>query len=171
VTAALTAQISGSPYRATTRVDTAGTVTEMIAEVIPPDAMYVTIGGGNMEIILLDGTVWSKTGEAAWMQMGSPEMMAGIFDAIRGQTDGSAMSNVQLIGTEPVFGVSCDVYSFTSTLGEGEGAVSSEVVLWISKESGLPVRMESSSTHAGVTTTAEQSIEYDDTITIAAPTQ
>lgn len=170
VSNAMLAQLGGGPYRATTTINSDGTVTEMMAEVIPPHTMHIVIGGGNMEMILLEDTVWSKSGDAPWAQMGSPEMMQGIFAAIQGQADANNLVNVQHVGAEPVMGVATDVYTFESAMGDGEGAVTSDVKLWIAKESGLPVRMESSSVANGVTTTAIQTVEYDDTITITAPT-
>ena len=171
ITTAMAAQQSGGPYRATTTVESEGTITEMVAEVIPPNQMHVTIGGGNLEMIMLDGTLWSKSGGAEWVQMGSPDMMTGILESIQGQIDGSGFTNVQYVGAEPVFGEPTDVYSFTSTFGEGEGAISSDVKLWVSKISGLPIRMESSGSGAGVTSKTVQTVEYDDTITIEAPAQ
>jgi hypothetical protein len=120
-------------------------------------------------MILISDTLWSKSGGAAWTQMGSPDMMQSIFDSIHGQVDTGSLSNVQYVGAEPVMGVATDVYSFTSTLGGGEDVVTSDVKLWISKVSGLPVRMESTGTGMGTTTHTIQSIEYDSTITIEAP--
>jgi hypothetical protein len=169
ILAAMAAQVAAGPYRATTSVDADGTITEMTAEVIPPDKMHVVIGGGNLEMILISDTLWSKSGGAAWTQMGSPDMMQSIFDSIHGQVDTGSLSNVQYVGAEPVMGVATDVYSFTSTLGGGEDVVKSDVKLWISKESGLPVRMESTGSGMGTTTHTIQSIEYDNTITIEAP--
>jgi hypothetical protein len=169
VSNAMAAQFSGGPYRALTTVESEGTITEMSAEVVPPANMHIVIGGGNMEVILLDGTLWSKTGGSEWMQMGSPEMMQGMFDMISGQIERSELSNVQFVGSEPVMGEQADVYAFTSTLGEGEQVMVSEVKLWISEASGLPIRMESTSSGAGVTSKATQTIEYDSTITVEAP--
>lgn len=171
ITDAFTAQRNGGPYRATTTIDADGMVTEMVAEVIPPDQMYVTIGGGNLEMILIDGTLWSKSGGAEWAQMGSPDMMAGIFDTIQGQVEGRALSNVAHLGEEPVFGEATNVYSFTSTLGEGEEAATSDVKLWVSKASGRPIRMEATGTAMGVTSQTIQVIEYDESITIEPPVQ
>ncbi len=170
VTNALRAQMSGGPYRALTSVTTDGTTTDMSAEVIPPDKMHIVIGGGNMELILLDGTLWSKTGDTPWTQMGSPEMMQGIFDSIQGQVEGVTLANVQVVGAEPVLGEPTQVYSYTSTMGEGEGVVTTDVKLWISKERGLPVRLEATGTAMGITSYTLQSIEYDNSIAIEAPT-
>lgn len=167
---AMAAQMAGGPYRAMTTIDADGTITEMTAEVIPPDKMHIVISGGTLEMIMVDGTAWSKSGDTAWAQMGSPEMMQGIFDSVRGQVDGSTFSNVQLVGSEPVYGVATDVYSFTSSIGEGAEAVTSEVKLWINNATGLPVRMESTSVANGVSTHTVQNIEYDNAITIEAPT-
>lgn len=169
VSNAMAAQFNGGPYRAVTTVESEGTITEMTAEVVPPANMHMIIGGGNMEVILLDGTLWSKTGGSEWMQMGSPDMMQGMFDMISGQIERSELTNVQFVGSEPVMGEQTDAYTFTSTLGEGEQVMVSEVKLWISQASGLPVRMESTSSGAGVTSKATQTIEYDSTITIEAP--
>ena len=170
VSNAMMAQLEGGPYRATTAITSDGTTTEMTAEVIPPATMHIVIGGGNMEMILLEDTVWSKSGDAPWSEMGSPEMMQGIFAAMQGQMDAANLINVQLVGAEPVLGVATDIYTFQSVMGEGEGAVTSDVKLWVAKDTGKPVRMESSSVANGTTTTAIQTIEYDDTITITAPT-
>jgi hypothetical protein len=167
---AMRAQLAGGPYRATSTIDSAGTITEMTAEVIPPDTMHVKIGGGNLELIMVDGTLWSKSPDAPWVQMGGADSMQGILDSIRGQIDDSMVSNVQLVGSEPVYGEATDVYSFTSILGEGDTAVTSDTKLWISKTTGLPVRMEATSNAGGVATHTIQTIEYDDTITIEAPT-
>lgn len=168
---AMAAQMGGGPYRATTTMDAGGTITEMTTEVVPPDSMHVTIGGGNLELLLIDGVLWSKSGETDWEQMGSPEMMQSIFDSVQNQFDAGSISNVQHVGTEPVFGEQTEVYSFTSTLGEGAEALTSEVKVWLSQTSGLPVRMESTGTVNEIPTHTVQSIEYDDTITITAPGQ
>jgi hypothetical protein len=168
---AMSAQLSGGPYRATTTVDADGTITEMVAEVVPPDKMHVVIGGGNLELLLIEGTLWSKSVDAPWAQMGSPDMMQSIFDSIHGQIEESNLTNVQYVGTEPVFGEATDVYTFTSTLGEGEDAAVSDVKLWISQATGLPVRMESTGTAMGVTSHTTQAIEYDNTIAIEPPAE
>jgi hypothetical protein len=169
VTNAMAAQVAGGPYRATTEVNSEGTVTEMISEVVPPDKIHVTIGGGNMEIILFEGTVWSRTAGAPWAQMGSPEMMQGIFDTINGQINDTTLTNVQYVGSEPVFGVQTDIYTFTNTLPDSD--ITSDVKLWISQESGLPVRLESTNVAGGVTSTVVQTIEYDSSITVEAPVE
>lgn len=169
ITNAMQAQITGGPYRATTTIESEGIITEMVAEVVPPSRMHVTIGGGNMEMILLEDVLWQKTPDSEWVQMGSPELMQDIFDTIRGQSDGSMMTNIEYLGSEPVFGEQADMYTFTSVLGEGEDAISSDVILWISQTSGLPIRMESSSSAMGVLSTAVQTIEYDSAITVEAP--
>jgi hypothetical protein len=165
----MAAQVAGGPYRATTVVNSDGTITEMISEVVPPDKIHVTIGGGNMEIILIEGQVWSKTLGAEWAQMGSPDMMQGIFDTINGQISDTTLSNVQFAGSEPVLGVQADIYTFTSAMPDSN--VSSDVKLWISQESGLPIRLESTNVAQGVTSTVIQTIEYDSTITVDAPVQ
>lgn len=171
VTEAMSAQMNGGPYRVTTSVDAEGTVTEMVAEIIPPDHIHVTIGGGNLEMILIDGTLWSKSGGAEWAQVGSPDMMQGILDTVQGQIDAGTLVNVQHVGEEPVMGEATNVYSYTSTVGEGDDAATTDVKMWVSKLTGLPVRMEATSVAMGVTSQIIQAFEYDDTITIEPPAQ
>jgi hypothetical protein len=166
---AMHAQLNGGPYRANTSVDAGGTVTEMKTEVIPPDTMHILIGGGNLELILINGVLWSKNSGGNWQQMGSPDMMQSIFDSIQNQVDADHVTNVVYAGQEPVLGVQSDIYSFTTTLGEATDAVTSTVKLWVSQADGLPVRLESTSAVGGVNTHTIQSIEYDKSITITAP--
>lgn len=166
---AMQAQLKGGPYRATTSVDAGGTITEMKTEVIPPDTMHIVIGGGNLEMILIKGVLWSKNNGGNWQQMGSPDMMKSIFDSIQNQFNADNLHNVVYAGQEPVMGVQTDVYSFTTSLGDGADVLTSTVKLWVSQADGLPVRLESNGTTQGVATHTVQSIEYDKTITVTAP--
>lgn len=166
---AMHAQLNGGPYRATTSVDAGGTITEMKTEVIPPDTMHVVIGGGNLEMILINGVLWSKNSGSDWQQMGSPDMMKSIFDSIQSQFDADSLHDVVYAGQEPVMGVQTDVYSFTTSLGAGADVITSTAKLWVGQQDGLPVRMEADGMAQGVSTHTVQSIEYDKTITITAP--
>src|SRR5690606_32740033 len=112
-----------------------------------------------------DGTLWSKSGETPWTQMDGTEMIEGILDSIGSEIEGSVLTNVQHTGAEPVLGDAAQIYSFTSTYGEGEGLVTSDARLWVSNATGLPLRMEATSTAMGVTSEIVQMIEYDDSIT------
>jgi hypothetical protein len=166
---AIQAQLHGGPYRATTSVDSGGTITEMKTEVIPPDTMHIVIGGGNLEMILIKGVLWTKNNGADWQQMGSPDMMKNIFDSIQNQFNESNLHNVVYAGQEPVMGAQTDIYSFTTSLGEGTDAITSTVKLWVNQADGLPVRLESNGVTQGVAAHTVQSIEYDKSITVTAP--
>ncbi len=167
---AMRLQLAGGPYRAVTTVESHDTTTEMTVEAIPPNKMHVVISGGAVEMIMIDGTLWSKSGESPWTQMGSAEMIEGILDSIGGDIEASTLTNVQITGAEPVLGDAAQIYSFTSTFGEGDGLITSDTRLWISNASGLPLRMEATSTAMGTTSQIVQMIDYDDTITIEPPT-
>lgn len=172
VMSAISAQLAGGPYRATTTIEADGATTKMNVEMIPPDKLHAIISAaeGNTELILVDGTTWFKSGDTPWMQMPGGDMVQNMLASVQADAAKGTLTNVQLVGTEEVNGQAAQVYAFTSSYGEGDQQVSSDVKLWISEASGLPIKMEATGVAMGTSSHTVQTIEYDDSITIEAPT-
>jgi hypothetical protein len=97
--------------------------------------------------------------------------MKDMIESMLANVDGSLVSNVQLVGPEVLDGEATTVYTYSSSLGEGESAITSENKLWIADASGLPIKLESNGSAMGIANHIVQIIEYDDRITIEAPVQ
>jgi hypothetical protein len=173
VISAMRGQFSGGPYRAVATTETAGSTTIMTSEVIPPDSMHIVITGDgeSTEVISVGGAMWTRTGDSEWTALPGGEMMKDMIESMLANVDGSLVSNVQLVGPEVLDGEATTVYTYSSSLGEGESAITSENKLWIADASGLPIKLESNGSAMGIANHIVQTIEYDDRITIEAPVQ
>jgi hypothetical protein len=112
-----------------------------------------------------------KSGDTPWMEMPGGDMIQGMIDSVMADVENSMITNVQLIGAESVEGEAATVYSYESSMGEGDEAITSTNKLWISDARGLPIKLESSTDAMGITSHVVQTIEYDDSITIEPPVQ
>lgn len=173
VVAALQALLQAGPYRTKTTIVAGSDTINLVGEMIPPDKLHtrMTSGSFESETIVIGDAVWSKR-DGAWsvLPVSGKEMLQSAFPALAVDQLIGTISNAGSAGTETVDGEPTNVYTYTSTTDLGAGSqVISAVKLWVSARRGVPVKQEVVGEAGGVQSTTVQTIEYDPTITIAAP--
>lgn len=174
---ALRAQLTAGPYRTTTTITVDGDDQTAVATLIPPDRMHLImdLGGMKTEMIYIGDKVWSRQGDAAWVEsdnMGTPGG-ALLDEAMIADTE-QTITAAALAGQEQVDGVAALLYTFTTDLSRStvmpmEGVADTK--LWVDAATGRIIRQESTTTAAGTTSTTVQVVEYDPAITIEPPIQ
>jgi hypothetical protein len=172
VIAALQAQLTAGPYRTRTTVVSAKGTLVLTGELIPPDRLHMTTRRGEhtSESIYIGDKGWKKV-DGQWIPLSASArgMLAKMWATAADELDES-IGEVQAAGTDMVAGQPALVYTYTSTVDRGgaDPAVS-EIKLWVSTATGLPVKMESRGEVMGVQATTTQWIEHDPNITIEPP--
>jgi len=176
VIAAMRAQANAGPYRNQTTIISDDETVELSAEVIPPDRMRITnnLGGQSQEQILIGDQGWLKQGDT-WVE--SPMSGTDLIAQASGEMVDEivkTISDVTLIGPEPVDGVDALVYSYTSDMNKSDTMkmdVIGSVKVWIATGSGLIIKQEIDDEMMGVKSKTVQVITYDPNITIEPPVE
>ena len=174
VLAAMRAQLASDGYVNHTVLTTNQTdVTEIKGEIIPPDKVHLTLSqqageGMEMEMIVIGEEGWMKSGETDWMA--TPGMGGMISQFIQNPEQLLEMvSDVTFVGEETLDGEAVVIYSYVQKMGEGESEVGGTAHLWISQESGLPLKLSSESEGMGSITVIEANYEYRSDLSITPP--
>jgi len=173
IVAALQALLQAGPYRTKTTIVAGSDTINLVGEMIPPDKLHtmMTTASFESETIVIGDAVWSKR-DGAWsvLPVSGKEMLQSAFPALAVDQLIGTISKAGTAGTDTVDGEPTNVYTYTSTTDLGSGSqVVSAVKLWVSARRGVPVKQEVVGEAGGVQSTTVQTIEYDPTITIAAP--
>lgn len=170
VIAALVAQLEGGPYRAVSLTESADGSFESRGEVVPPNRYHtiVEIDGETTEMIIIDRDIWRKV-EDSWIKTQFSAGAAGLAAVTTPEAIAASVSQASLVGPDTLDGVPVLVFTYLSTFGEGEAATSAPSTLWVSAETGLPLKIEGSIELAGQTSTTTQSFVYDDSVTVEPP--
>lgn len=164
VAAALRKQVASLPMRMTVSSGAEGEA--MTAELVSPERFHVNAGG--LEILMVDGTVYMRQGDA-WI---ANDTMGAMANAIMGQympenIEGqiATIVSAEQLPDETVNGEAASVYSFTvNSPLDGEENVVSRV--YVRKSDGLPIRVASAE---GAEDTYQVDYAYDPSIVIEPP--
>lgn len=169
VMSAARAQMTQKGYRTRILSESAGTKTEMSVEFVAPDRYHIVSPATEM-IIIADKTYMKQGNTWTQMPMDMGAMLKQFQDpAFMMESTGLVMSNVSYKGVEEVDGVPADLYEYDSTITLQETPYSSHTQLWVSKETGLPLKSANTSELAGVKSVATTLYEYPTDLTIEAP--
>jgi hypothetical protein len=136
-------------------------------EVSLPDHFHIKTSLGTEMLIVGDKSYRKVNG--SWSPY--PIDVASIVNGMLGSAAGDpskTVSNVQYLGQEDFNGASTQVYSYTSTVDLSGQTVISQVKMWVAN--GLPVHQEIDGEFAGIKSKIVQTITYDPSIKIEAPT-
>jgi len=166
------AMLSAGPYRSVTIIETTDGKTEVIGDVIPPDRMHVTMNSNDKrlsETIIISNTMWTRAGEGDWNSSpGGASVLASLGEK-EIDANANSISDVKLVGPELLNGVATWVYTFISD--RADLGVTSQVKLWIGALNGLVLQQQVEGEAGGVKSKTTQTIIYDPTIKIEAPTK
>ena len=165
----LTATLSSPPYRTTTTITSANSVSEMDAEVILPDRFHITSKRNDKtsEMIITGGKTYTKA-NGAWTE--STQDMSSLTSSFASAVNkDTTISDVKFVKPDVVDGIPALVYSFNSVYKTADMEVTTATMMWVDPLNGLPIKMVEDSIYNGQKSHIEQSIVYDPTITIEAP--
>ena len=137
---------------------------------VSPDRFHQTDHEGNrpMQTIRIGERGWMKFGSGAW----EPELMdpMSILNRLRGPTEIDdpryELRAATALGALDLNGVKTVGYEYT-VVGLGE---TSHVQVWVSTDTGLPVRFEAEFANSVVKQKVSWEIEYDATLRVEPPT-
>lgn len=133
-------------------------------EYVSPDRFRIKSGPG-LERIIIGKDVYMFLGDS-WAKLpGYDGQLPDIREAFRNERT-KFFSDVRFIGDETVNGTSALVYEYKNK-GEGSPA-DNDSKIWVSKEDGLPLKIESRYKSGSVKATVVE-YEYDPNIKIEAP--
>jgi hypothetical protein len=165
--AILKAATQAPPYHvSSTSTTDSGVTTVITGEVILPDRLHVKVSTGTEMLVVGDKSYQMVKG--SWEPF--PIDISSILNGLMGDTAGDpskTVSNVQYLGQEDFNGASAQVYTYTSTVDLSGQTVTSQVKMWTAN--GLPVHQEINGEFAGIKSTTVQTITYDPSIKIEAP--
>jgi hypothetical protein len=159
------------PYHVTMTVTTDTSTLNMSADVILPDRFHITTErqGTTSEMLIVGDKSYNKVNGqwvASSLDIGS--LTASFADGLSKDT---TISNVKFVKSDTINGQPTSVYTFDSHYAVEGLTIDSSTTMWIDTSNGLPVKMQIDSNAAGIQSHTEQSIEYDPSIIIEAPTQ
>jgi hypothetical protein len=165
----LTASLTAPAYHTTVTITSTNSVTEMVDDVILPDRFHITStrNGKTSEMIIVAGKTYVKT-NGAWVA--STADMSALTTSFTGVLKDTTISDAKFVKPDVVDGKPALVYSYTSLYKSADMEVTTTTMMWVDPVAGLPVKMVEDSVVSGIKSHIEQTVAYDPTITIEAPT-
>ncbi len=166
---AMQAMLKAPPYHTETTITSDSGTTQISGDMILPDQMHVITqrSGKTTEMIVAGGKAYLKLNDK-WTV--SPLNVSDLMSSImEGFSQNTTISNVQFVKPDTVDGEPTLVYQFDSQYAAQGIQVTAATTLWLSANTGLPVKLESDGEVSGVKSHTVQTIKYDPTITIQAP--
>ena len=166
----LLATLKAPAYRTTITITSTNSVSEMSADVILPDRFHITSKRNDKtsEMIIADGKTYTKT-NGAWAEstQDMSNLTASFASAVGKDT---TISDGKFVKPDVVDGIPALVYSFNSLYKTTDMEVNTATMMWVDPLNGLPIKMVEDRVYSGTKSHIEQSIIYDPSITIVAPT-
>ena len=171
---ALRAQPKALPFKITTTIGSGDTQINTITVIESPTRIMLV--EPNRSVIWADGQCFEKTGDAAWQTCTNPTTgqtaQASVSSLLDDTTINDAISlikTVKLTGTDTLNGINTSIYEYTSSGPLMGIQVDSTSSMWVDENKGLPVKVVTTSTVNGNTSTFTQLISYDPTIKVVTP--
>lgn len=148
--------------------DKKGRVTRSDMRVNWPNRFHMK--SAESEFIIIGDSTWMKVEGQGWMKF--PMSMKKVIDqytpeVMKASMDG--MTNVRFVGDEDVDGVACKVFSYDFDVKVMGFRSKGTSTIYLSKDSGYPVRVISDGEAMGQRTKTVVDYTYDPTIRVAEP--
>lgn len=148
--------------------DKKGRVTRSDMRVNWPNRFHMK--SAESEFIIIGDSTWMKAEGQGWMKF--PMSMKKVIDqytpeVMKASMDG--MTNVRFVGDEDVDGVACKVFSYDFDVKVMGFRSKGTSTIYLSKDSGYPVRVISDGEAMGQRTKTVVDYTYDPTIRVAEP--
>jgi hypothetical protein len=166
---AIQAHLTAGPYRVVASTTSGTTTTMMHGEVILPDRFHLFMsisGGAEREYIIIGSATYAKEGDQ-WLQLQID--LSGLLANFIDRLDPDAISDVRLVGPEEVNGTPALAYTYTYTSTIEGTLITNHDEMWVGVDNGLPIKQVIDGELNGTVYHMEQTIEYDASIIIEAP--
>lgn len=159
----VTRSMNSGPYEMT--VDTAEM--KMTSNFVPPGNFHsiVETEGVSQEMIISNGKAWNNMGGQGWVAL--PDSVAAqVSDSVLNiDTIVGGIQSPECLGNQNVDGRDLATYKYQMSMM----GVDSQTTLYVDSATGLPAKMESTSTIGGQTTETKAVYRFDPSITISPP--
>ncbi|MGB7540317.1 MAG: hypothetical protein WBM17_17375 [Anaerolineales bacterium] len=166
---AIQAHLAAGPYRVVAATTAGENTVAMHGEVILPDKFHLfssVSGGPEREYIIIGSATYAHVnGQWTPVQIDLSGLIANFIDRL----DPTAISDVLLAGPDAVNGTPALAYTYTYTNTVEGALITNHEKIWVGTSSGLPIKQVVDGEVSGTAYHSEQTIEYDSSITIAAP--
>jgi hypothetical protein len=167
---AIQAHLTAGPYVVVASITSGTTSTAMHGEVILPDKFHLfssLSGGPEREYIIIGSLTYAKVGGRwAKLQIDLSGMLANFINRL----DPEAISDVRLVGPEDINGIPALAYTYTYTSTVQGTLITNKDEMWVGVDNGLPVKQVVDGELNGVVYHSEQTITYNPSVSIEAPT-
>jgi hypothetical protein len=154
-------------YHSTIKTKMAQGETETELDYNAPDKFWMKNKMANMknEGIYIGDDSYTRFNEGKWTKMpAGPNSISELRNKMSKDAV-EAMKDIEAVGPESVNGKDATVYKFKSNyMGESTSK------MWVSTESGLPLKVESEGSYNGTTLQMTITYDYDKEVKIEAPT-
>ena len=171
---ALRTQPKSLPFKMTITSDAGGTQSVSSAVVETPTRIMLV--DSTHSVTVADGQCFEKVGDAAWATCTDPSagMMAkatalSLLDQSTIDAAIAIIKTVTLSGSETLNGIAAQIYDYTSSGTLMGMQVDSSSKMWVDGKTGLPIKVVTTSTVSGATSTFTQLISYDPTLKVQTP--
>jgi len=166
---AIEAAKTSGPYRIVSSLVSGSTNVQEHGEVIPPDRYHLVATINTLperEYIIIGPTTYLKAGDQ-WTSNTSDT--AALVQGFINSFEPDQISDVSLLGIEDLNGVQAKHFQFTYTNTVSGVLITNTINMWVGVDNGLPLKQVIDGLSNGNPYHAEQTIEYDPSITIEAP--
>jgi len=171
---ALRTQPKSFPFKETTTIGSGAT--QMVTSAVIETPQRIMMVDATHSVIILDGKCYEKIGDGAFQTC--TDASAGqtaqatansLIDQATIEAGIAIIKTATLSGSETLNGIAARIYDYTSSGPLMGMQVDASSKMWVDEKTGLPIKVVTTSTVSGATTTFTQLITYDSTIKVQAP--
>lgn len=169
---AIKSQLTAGPSRTLTLVETSDSKMQLTSEMVPPDRLHIVMdsdGKRASETIIISDTMWTRTSDGAWNSGPGGAALLSMMSEKEIDATTNSITDVKLVGPELLNGTPTWVYTFTSD--RADLGVTSQVKIWIGALTGLVLQQQAEGEVGGAKSKTTQTVTYDPSIKIEAPTK
>jgi hypothetical protein len=171
---ALRTQPKSFPFKETTTIGSGSDQMGTSAVIESPQRMMMV--DATHSVILRDGQCFEKIGDGdfatctdASVGQTAQTTANSLMDQATIEAGIAIIKTATLSGSETLNGIATRIYDYASSGTLMGMQVDSSAKMWVDEKTGLPIKVVTTSTAMGSTTTFTQLISYDPTITVKAP--
>jgi hypothetical protein len=171
---ALRTQPKSFPFKETTTIGSGST--QMVTSAVIESPQRIMMVDATHSVIILDGKCYEKIGDGAFQTctgattgQTAQANANSLLDQATIEAGIAIIKTATLSGSETLNGMAARIYDYTSSGPLMGMQVDASAKMWVDEKTGLPIKVVTTSTVLGSTTTFTQLITYDSTIKVQAP--
>jgi hypothetical protein len=148
----------------------------MVTSAVIESPQRIMMVDATHSVIILDGKCYEKIGDGAFQTctgattgQTAQANANSLLDQATIEAGIAIIKTATLSGSETLNGMAARIYDYTSSGPLMGMQVDASAKMWVDEKTGLPIKVVTTSTVLGSTTTFTQLITYDSTIKVQAP--